>query len=386
MKFLKILVRKILNWIDPDLEYKMVDQYHFNRHKRRPPDLMWEPVVPNPEARLDVGRGQIGQELFIFGGFRWDSSVVNKVDIFDMETEKWSASIDLPEDMAHTHLGVAGDGERYTYLISGQIGGRCLPATKNCFVFDARTRSFNKFPPLPLARYAPAVQLWRGRLHSIAGAKEDRNTPATEHWSIAVKEGKAFEQEWREEPPIPRGGHHRASAVIGDALHVLGGQEGDYIAIPGDPECRCTGKLTTEIRFADCFRLKAGAKSWERVADMPVLASHTESSVIQIDDRVLILGGDCHRVANVSLITLNDEIQLYDAPSGSWRVIGRLPFRIKSIAAGYYRGHVYFTTGQRDKGPDDATPMRRFERGTWKVRLDAEIIESLIASYSAVKR
>jgi hypothetical protein len=60
-----------------------------------------------------------------------------------------------------------------------------------------------------LLRYAPATQLWQGRLHVMGGSKEDRHEPGLEHWSLAVKDGKALE-EWRSEIPIPRGGPHRS--------------------------------------------------------------------------------------------------------------------------------------------------------------------------------
>lgn len=43
----------------------------------------------------------------------------------------------------------------------------------------------------------------------MGGSKENRHTPGLEHWSIAVKNGKALEKEWRTEIPIPRGGPHR---------------------------------------------------------------------------------------------------------------------------------------------------------------------------------
>lgn len=43
----------------------------------------------------------------------------------------------------------------------------------------------------------------------MGGSKENRHTPGLEHWSLAVKNGKALEQEWRPEIPIPRGGPHR---------------------------------------------------------------------------------------------------------------------------------------------------------------------------------
>lgn len=58
-------------------------------------------------------------------------------------------------------------------------------------------------------RYAPATQLWRGRLHVMGGSKEDRQQPAFEHWSISVRNGKALEAKWRDELSIPRGGPHR---------------------------------------------------------------------------------------------------------------------------------------------------------------------------------
>lgn len=60
-----------------------------------------------------------------------------------------------------------------------------------------------------ISRYAPATQIWRGRLHVMGGGKENRHTPSTDHWSIAVKNGNALEKTWRKEVPIPRGGPHR---------------------------------------------------------------------------------------------------------------------------------------------------------------------------------
>jgi hypothetical protein len=43
----------------------------------------------------------------------------------------------------------------------------------------------------------------------MGGSREDRYEPAQEHWSLAVRNGKALEFEWRREVPIPRGGPHR---------------------------------------------------------------------------------------------------------------------------------------------------------------------------------
>ena len=48
----------------------------------------------------------------------------------------------------------------------------------------------------------------------MGGSKEDRHEPGLEHWSLAVKDGKALEREWRSEIPIPRGGPHRYTSSL----------------------------------------------------------------------------------------------------------------------------------------------------------------------------
>lgn len=53
----------------------------------------------------------------------------------------------------------------------------------------------------------------------MGGSGENRHTPALEHWSLAVKNGKALEKEWRSEIPIPRGGPHRY--VVGLLLEKI---------------------------------------------------------------------------------------------------------------------------------------------------------------------
>lgn len=43
----------------------------------------------------------------------------------------------------------------------------------------------------------------------MGGSGINRYTPELDHWSLAVKDGKAVDKTWRSEIPIPRGGPHR---------------------------------------------------------------------------------------------------------------------------------------------------------------------------------
>ena len=348
--------------------FQIKDKLYFRSLKRRPPELMWEPLPVGPENRQDAGGIQTGHELFIFGGFRDNADDVSiMVDIFDFDKGRWTTRVPLPEGMAQTHLGMAGDGERFIYAVSGQKGCQCHPPVPDCFVFDTKNRSWQKFLPLPEARYAPAVQLWRGRLHVISGSKYDRHTPATDHWSIAVKDGKALEDQWRTEVPIPKGGPHRASAILDDKFYTFGGQEGDYVAVPGDPNFMCTGKLVQETVFSDVYILEYGAKAWKRLNDMPELVSHTDFSIVKMGSSVIILGGHINET-RTRKITLSDAVQKYDAQKDEWKVIGRLPYGVKSTLAAYYQGYLYMSCGQRDKGPGDHRPGL-YDNRIWRARL-----------------
>ncbi len=373
MSYLKRATRKILRSLNPNWEFQAVEQYHFNKLDRKPPELCWQALPPLPEGQLDVGAAQFGHQLYMFGGFLWGGKVKASVSVYDLRRLRLTDQIPFPENLAQTHLGVANDGQRFIYLISGQLGTCCSPATRNCFVFDTQDRTWREFPSLPYARYAPATQILNGRLHVFAGAKEDRTTSSIDHWSIPILNGQALENTWQEEPPVPKGGPHRGSIIYQNFIYVFGGQEGDYVAIPGDPQFTCTWTLTEETRLPNVYRYSPQDKHWERLADMPVPVSHTESTTLHIGDYVIFPGGDDARVGKTDVVTTVDVIQAYHLPSNRWKIVGRLPYGLKSFVAAYYHQHIYLLGGQRAISHQNPKTMDRYERSAWKARIDPKI-------------
>ena len=168
----------------------------------------------------------------------------------------------MPSSIPQTHCGIVGDGRRYVYFASGQIGPQCSPCIASVNVYDVENRSWASLPPLPAPRYAPVAVLLGGRLHVISGSKEDRYTPAYDHWSIAVHDGQANEADWRVEPPIPRAGMHRAGCVISNRIYVFGGQEGDVQPVEDDPQFRCDWNSPPETVFGDVYSYDADKEIW----------------------------------------------------------------------------------------------------------------------------
>ncbi|KAF8760431.1 hypothetical protein HU200_010183 [Digitaria exilis] len=247
----------------------------------------WEEMPAAPVPRLDGAAVQIGDLLYVFAGYESLDHVHSHVDVYNFTSNTWTDRFDMPKEMTHSHLGMVSDG-RYVYAVSGQYGPQCHASINRNFVLDTKTKEWHELPPLPLPRYAPATQLWRGRLHVMGGGKEDRHEPGLEHWSLAVKDGKALENEWRVEVPIPRGGPHRACVVANDKLFVIGGQEGDFMAKPGSPIFKCVRRH--EVVYGDVYMLDDGAE-WKQVSPMPKPDSHIEFAWVVVNKSIEIVGG-----------------------------------------------------------------------------------------------
>jgi hypothetical protein len=316
--------------------------------------LRWSPAAPCPEGRYDAGGAQVGRWLFVIGGYGSLDEVKAHADVLDLATWRWVDRIRIPDPMAHTHSAIASDGARHFYVVSGQRGAQCRPAVRECFAYDTEARSWSELPAYPMARYAPTMQLWRGRLHVVGGSMEDRRTPCARHFSLAVVDGRALESAWREEAPVPLAATHRGSALLGDTLYVFGGQQGDFAAIPGSPDGRCDPG-TPETYFGEVYALGAGETRWRRRADMPIAASHTDFSTLACREKVLLFGGQIHKDPLSFRVTLTDAIQEYDVRADRWTIRGRTPFRVKFPICGAHDGWIGMTTGQRDRSRSNPT-------------------------------
>lgn len=328
------------------------------------PELKWEQMATAPVPRLDGSSIQIKDLMFVFAGYGSLDYVHYHVDVYNFTSNTWGERFDIPKEMANSHLGMASDG-RFIYVISGQHGPQCRGPVAHTFVLDTVTRKWESMPPLPSPRYAPATQIWRGRLHVMGGSKENRHTPGLEHWSIAVKNGRPAEKNWRTEIPIPRGGPHRACVVVQDRLYVIGGQEGDFMAKPGSPIFKCSRRR--EVVYGDVYMLDSTMK-WRELPPMPKPDSHIESSWILVNNSIVIVGGTSSNHPVTNRMMLVGEVFRFDLHTLKWSIVGRLPYRVKTTMAAYWDGFLYFTSGQRDKGPDNPQP-KKVVADMWRTKL-----------------
>jgi hypothetical protein len=171
----------------------------------RPLGADWAPGPPCPSALLDAGGAQVGDRLYVVGGFESQAVVNRRLLVLDLRTGQWRTGPPLPPRVPDSHAAVCADNERFLYVVAGQLGPNCRPAIPDGFSYDTVTERWGRLPDLPAPRYAGTMQLLGDRLHFVGGAQSDRFTPAADHWSIAVQNGAAMELKWREEAPVPPG-------------------------------------------------------------------------------------------------------------------------------------------------------------------------------------
>gem|GEM_PF-1058429 len=334
--------------------------------------LDWELVPPCPKALLDAGGAQVGNRLYVVRGYG-DRGVVNDlIFVLDLEVGEWLPALTAPEGLAHSHVAACSDGARFVYFAGGQLGAECGPAIASAFSYDTVTGSWNSLPDLPAPRYAGTMQLLADRLHFVGGAEPDRYTPTSDHWSLAVEAGRAADPAWRGEVPVPLPAMHRGSAVVEGTLYLFGGQQGDFVAVPGDPSFRCTAE-TEETYFPDVYRFRPGVAAWERLADLPMPVSHTDFAVVPADGQVHVVGGQVYKHPERFRLRLTSLIQSYDTAADRWTITGSLPYRLKTPVCGLVDGTLFCATGQRDLGPAVDAPGPIVDHA-WRTRLPASAV------------
>lgn len=306
----------------------------------------WRRLEDCSAPLLDPGGAQIGSLLYVICGLEGASRVSDKIRVLDMSTGIWGDNIEVPGDLPHSHCAVASDGARYIYIAGGQLGANCSPAVASVYCFDALNSTWHRLPTLPAPRYAGSMQLWRGRLHFVGGADVDRWTPTANHWSLGVSASEAVDTAWRNDVPIPIGGMHRGSAVVADRFYIFGGQQGDFKAIDGKPPYICTER-TQERYLQSAFRLAEPDEDWERLADLPIAASHFDFACLADDQMVYLFGGQIFKHPRDYSLRLTDAIQAYDTETDSWSIAGHLTGHLKTPVVGLFNKQMYVTVGQR---------------------------------------
>ena len=137
----------------------------------RPLEADWARGQPCPRPLLDAGGAQVGDRLYVIGGFESQAVVNRRLLVLDLRTGRWRTGPPLPPRVPESHAAICADDVRFLYVFAGQLGPNCRPAIPDGFSYDTVTGRWGRLPDLPAPRYAGTMQLLGNRLHFVGGAR-----------------------------------------------------------------------------------------------------------------------------------------------------------------------------------------------------------------------
>ena len=284
-------------------------------------ELEWKTAAAAPFPRVEAPTAVVSGKLYLLGGFDSELGASPRVDVYDPTTDAWSRLKDMPTEV--THLNPASDGKTI-WLAGGFKGKHPGPVTDEVWKYDIATDTWTPGPPLPQRRAAGGLAIVEGKLHYFGGYQPDRDTGSADHWVLALDSPAAWQR--AADMPDPRG--HLTCEVLGGKIYALGG---------------AYGHDKTQIDAKSCQVYDPATDKWSEIASLPDGRSHTESSTMIHDGRILIVGGRCNSSSPPRNV-VNDLIE-YDPATGSWSTVGSMPQPLMAPSAAIIDGRLIVTCG-----------------------------------------
>ncbi len=162
---------------------------------------LWLEVDPLPVAESGHAMVTVGADTFIIGTYS------GKLLRFDASKQSWDIIMDLPRPTKTASVTTDGTSI-FVSVDEGQV-----------WRYDVKEKHWTSLPPLPQAVSSGALLQINGQLHHIGGVDKASENATEAHWILK-------DSKWQAATPLPQRRHNMASAVVGDAVYIIGGASG----------------------------------------------------------------------------------------------------------------------------------------------------------------
>jgi hypothetical protein len=215
-----------------------------------------------PQERDHLALAGLDGKIYLSGGGRWGlgGGSFDQLWVYDPARDAWSTLARMPA-RRHAHAMVALNGRLYV------VGGVIFPPERagEVWVYDPPTNRWSVAPTrLPTLREHVTAVAAASKVYVIGGRWQG-NVAALESYDPATNR-------WQRLPDMPSARSGLTSGVLGDEIHVTGGE---------DPNSN-RAYLEHEV-----FNVRSG--TWSRFPDLP-LPRHGVGSAV-VDGRWYVTGG-----------------------------------------------------------------------------------------------
>lgn len=308
--------RNAINWVEVTQVTDPVAEVNW------PSVSEWHTVTLSPIPRFEAHGVSYAGKLYLFGG--WIDSSFNsttRVDVYDPAKNTWTRLKDMaaPE----THAGTALDEKNgILYWVAGHRGKYPSVPSDEVWTYKFSTDTWTKLNvTLPQKMGANTCQIVNGKLHSFGGNEADRRTNTDKHYVLDLANiGDGF----TEAAPLPSPRDHMTSFVINGSIYAVGGEFGHDI-------------IHDQQKILQRYDEKTD--TWIRLADCPIAKSHAESSIFELNGKIIWAGGQIEPQAPT------DNVVQYDPATNKWTTLAPLPAKRQGTTVQLVGDYFVFSIG-----------------------------------------
>ena len=199
-----------------------------------PQNDSWKALAPLPTRRGSAVAAVVGDKIYVIGGVTTPAGAedlgispsrpqlcLGTVEEYDPAANTWRERTSMPTPRNHAGVGVV-DGK--IYVIGGRVGAAFIGLASDISVVEEYDPATNKWGAprarMPTARSAMGVGVYGERIYVAGGEYQDPHMMAT------FRNVEAFDPStntWETMPSMPVSRHGLAAGVIGNRLHLVGG-------------------------------------------------------------------------------------------------------------------------------------------------------------------
>lgn len=261
----------------------------------------WERRAPLLEANSEMAVAQLGDSIYVLGGYPSSRQTVSTVQVYDAATDSWSLAPPLPKASNH-NMATAVLGK--LYVIGGQTEAQGSgPFINDVYEFDPATQSWTEKAPMPTIRSGGATAVIDNKIY-VAGGRP----PQGHHFAVYDP----VADEWTTLPDMPTARNHLIAAAIEGKVYVFGGRFGAGFR----------SEVTDIVEIYD-----PQTNSWSSGTSM--LTPRSGMNGIVANDCFHLLGGEGNGAGNVN--GLYPQHDVYNPTTDSWTRLADMPTPVHGV-------------------------------------------------------
>jgi N-acetylneuraminic acid mutarotase len=259
---------------------------------------LWSEGPPMPTARSEITATNIGNDIYVIGGFDESGDPLDVVEVYNVKNNSWKSIDPLPQEVHHP-AAASYDGK--IYVVGGFISRELIPSNQ-LFIYDPMNNQWTKGKSMPTPRGALNALFVNGTLYAIGGRDGSGTLNINEAYDPLTNK-------WISKTSMPTARHHAASATVDNKIYVVGG--------------RTVGSSSlVNINVNEMYDTET--EKWTAVGSMPSKRSGIAAAAV--NNSFFVFGGE-------DLTRTYDNNEEYDTEDGKWTSQEPMPTSRHGLAA-----------------------------------------------------